>query len=341
MILKEKYVKISIKFLVRGEKMGKQFKSSTIVFKVSDNIKEMMIKHYADMKCDKTPPYAIFQVKDFDCVTTLYESGKVMFQGIGADIEASFWTEQERVINNRLIDTGKKEKNEKKDLKESIMCLEESTVGSDEVGTGDYFGPLVVTASFVSKENIAFMRDLGVKDSKKLTDEKIIAIAPQLIKNIPHTSIILSNKEYNDYHSTDVNMNKIKAILHNKCLLAVLKKGNIQYNKIVVDQFENPKSYYAHISGLPERVTNITFMTKAEDKVFSVAASSIISRYIFLKEMKKLSERFQMEMPLGASSLVDEVGANLVKKYGKEILYDIAKLNFKNTSKIEEILKIK
>ena len=38
-------------------------KQVTIVFKVSDNIKEMMIKHYEDMKCEKTPPYAIYQVK--------------------------------------------------------------------------------------------------------------------------------------------------------------------------------------------------------------------------------------------------------------------------------------
>lgn len=316
--------------------MNNKFKPSTIVFKVSDNIKEMMIKHYEDMKCEKTPPYAIFQVKDFDCVTTLYESGKVMFQGIGADIEASFWTEQERVLNNKIIDTSSKEKEKKEEKK---VFINEASVGSDEVGTGDYFGPLVVTASYVSKENIAYMQDLGVRDSKKLTDDKIIKIAPELIKNIPHTTIVLSNKEYNDFHSSDANMNKIKAILHNKCLLSVIKKDNVKYTKIVVDQFEQPKSYYAHISKAPERVTNITFMTKAEDQCMSVAASSIISRYIFLKEMKNLSERFKIEMPLGASSLVDEVGATLVTKYGKDILNEIAKLNFKNTEKINEILK--
>jgi len=202
----------------------KNFKPSTIVFKVSDNIKDKMIKHYENMKCDKTPPYAIFQVKDYDCVITLYESGKVMFQGIGADIEASFWTEQERVLNNRKIDTSSKEK-EKKESKK--IFINDSSVGSDEVGTGDYFGPLVVTASYVSKEDILFMQNLGVRDSKKLTDDKIIEIAPQIIKNIPHTTIVLSNKEYNDYHSSDTNMNKIKAILHNKCLLSVIKKDNI------------------------------------------------------------------------------------------------------------------
>ena len=314
----------------------KNFKPSTIVFKVSDNIKDKMIKHYENMKCDKTPPYAIFQVKDYDCVITLYESGKVMFQGIGADIEASFWTEQERVLNNRKIDTSSKEK-EKKESKK--IFINDSSVGSDEVGTGDYFGPLVVTASYVSKEDILFMQNLGVRDSKKLTDDKIIEIAPQIIKNIPHTTIVLSNKEYNDYHSSDTNMNKIKAILHNKCLLSVIKKDNINYSKIVVDQFESKESYYAHLKNIPEKVTNITFLTKAEDQCMSVAASSIISRYIFLKEIKKISQKFNINIPLGAGSQVDEMGAKLVTKYGQNILEEIAKLNFKNTERIIDMVK--
>ena len=311
------------------------FKPSTIVFKVSENIKKMMIEYYEDRKCEKTPPYAIFQVKDFDCVTTLYESGKVMFQGIGADIEASFWTEQERVLNNNIIDINKDQKEKKEEKK---IFINESSVGSDEVGTGDYFGPLVVTAAYVPKDKFSFMQELGVRDSKKLTDDKIIKIAPEIIKNITHTTIVLSNKEYNSYHSTDVNMNKIKAILHNKCLLSVIRKENVEYSKIVVDQFEQPAAYYNHLKQVPEKVQNITFLTKAEDQCLAVAAASIISRYIFLKEMKKLSDRFNIEMPLGASTLVDEVGKTLVTKYGKDTLNEIAKLNFKNTEKINELL---
>ena len=311
-------------------------KQVTIVFKVSDNIKEMMIKHYEDMKCEKTPPYAIFQVRDIDCVTTLYESGKVMFQGIGADIEASYWTEQERVLNNRLINTEGKQTEPKKEEKKVFINV--SSIGSDEVGTGDYFGPLVVTASYVSKENIAFMQELGVRDSKKVTDEKIIKIAPELIKKIPHTTIILSNKEYNDLQKKHINMNNIKAILHNKCLLSMTEKEP-SYEKIVVDQFESPQSYFTHLKDVKDKVTKITFLTQAEDQCMSVAASSIISRYIFLKEMKKLSERFNIAIPFGAAPIVDEVGATLVKKHGEDILYEIAKLNFKNTERILDIVK--
>lgn len=309
----------------------------TIVFKVSDNIKELMIKNYEPRACLKTPPYAIFQVKDFDCVTTLYESGKVMFQGLGADIEASYWIEQERILNNRYIDPNNKEKKDKKEIKKEYISV--SSVGSDEVGTGDYFGPLVVTAAYVPKEKFSFLENLGVKDSKKLTDDKIKEIAPKIIKEIIHTTIILDNKTYNDYHSKNVNMNKIKAILHNKCLLSVIQKENVTYDKIVVDQFENPKAYYSHLSEIPTKVTNITFLTKAEDQCLSVAAASVISRYIFLKEIKKLELKYNIIIPLGAGSLVDETGATLVKKYGQNILKEITKMSFKNTEKIKDLLK--
>ena len=79
---------------------------TTIVFKVSPNLKNEIIEFYQDRALSNKPPYSIFQVKDIDCVTTMYESGKIMFQGIGADIEASYWIERERIINNRNINLG-------------------------------------------------------------------------------------------------------------------------------------------------------------------------------------------------------------------------------------------
>ena len=121
----------------------------TIVFKVSDNIKEKMIDYYKDMVTGK-PPYSIFQVKDYDCVTTLYESGKVMFQGIGADIEANMWKDLESHFNNRNIDNEIKEKDDKINDKTYYYY---DAIGSDEVGTGDFFGPIIVTATLVKKEN--------------------------------------------------------------------------------------------------------------------------------------------------------------------------------------------
>ena len=308
----------------------------TIVFKVSDNIKPLMLEFYQDRMLDKKPPYSVFQVKEYDCVITLYESGKVMFQGIGADIEASYWVEEERIKNGRIIDitTGK----DKKNGPEERVLFHESTIGSDEVGTGDFFGPIVVTATYVSREDISFLIDLGVRDSKKITDDKIKKIAPAILKKIPYTTYILSNTSYNKNWSEDLNMNKIKAILHNKVLVS-MKKKNYPYEKIVVDQFVYPAKYYEHIKDAKEKVTDITFTTKAEDKCLSVAAASIISRYIFLGEMDKLSQTLGITIPKGAGPNVDLVGIEIAQKYGFDQLYDVAKMNFKNKDKIKSGLK--
>lgn len=316
-------------------------KQQTIVFKISDNLKDKVIEFYKDRALEKHPPYSIFQVKDYDCVITLYESGKLMFQGIGADIEASYWMEEERILNKRDLQSELKNEQEKKDKKAEELNDDRfkniSTIGSDEVGTGDYFGPIIVTASFVDIKKKSFLYELGVKDSKKITDEKIIAIAPTLIKEFPHVTYILTPSDYNRLGIT--NMNKVKAILHNKVLYA-LKEKNYNYDKIVVDQFCYPVKYYEHIKATPNKVTNITFTTHAEDKCLSVAVSSIISRYIFIKEMEKLTKEMNMNIPKGAGTNVDEVGVKIVKQYGINKLNELAKLNFKNTEKIKEFLQI-
>ncbi len=306
----------------------------TVVFKVSENILPLILEFYKDRMLDKKPPYSVFQVKEYDCVITLYESGKIMFQGVGADIEASYWIEEERIKNGRIINL---DGSEKKKSSEKIF-FNENTIGSDEVGTGDFFGPIVVTATYVSKENFDFLTELGVRDSKKITDEKIKKIAPQIIKKIPYTTFMLSNSSYNKNWSEDLNMNKIKAILHNK-VLTNMKNKNYAYDKIVVDQFVYPAKYYEHIKDAKEKVKDITFTTKAEDKCLSVAAASIISRYIFLNEMEKLSQDIGFNLPKGAGPLVDETGIKIVKKYGFNKLYEIAKMNFKNKDKIKSGLK--
>jgi len=310
----------------------------TIVFKLSDNLKNKVINHYKDMFKEKTPPYAVFQAQELDgTVITLYESGKIMFQGVSADIDANLWIDMEKHLNNRIIDitTGKDKKDNKKDNADKQIFINKPSIGSDEVGTGDYFGPIVVTASFVSKENQQFLIDLGVKDSKKITDETIKKIAPQIIEKIPHSTLIFDNESYNKFHTDDINMNKIKAILHNKVLLNLIK-NEYPYEQIIIDQFVNEKKYYEYIKDAKEIVKNITFYTKAEDKFLCVAASSIISRYVFLKKMDEISREIGIEIPKGAGEAVDKVAQEITDKYGFEKLTTIAKLNFKNTEKIKK-----
>lgn len=304
----------------------------TIAFKISDNTKEKMIEHYKYMRREKTPPYAIFQAKDADTIITLYESGKVVFQGISADIDANFWRETEIILNGREPEENKKK--EKKVDNDNTDYYFINSIGSDEVGTGDYFGPIVVTASYVNRKDISFLEDLGVRDSKKLTDEKILKIAPEIMKKISYQSFILKCPEYNKMQEKGYNMNKIKAILHNRVLLGLMKKENYIYDMVVVDQFTPQRNYYNYLKTEENVFRRITFTTKAEDKCLSVACSSIISRYLFLKEIEKMGNELNAFIPKGAGTFVDDFGKKIVTRYGKEKLEEIAKLNFKNTKKI-------
>ncbi len=313
--------------------MAKMGKVITKVLVVSEKTKEMMVEYFEDFKRDKTPQYALFQADDGETVVTLYQSGKAVFQGRDADLAADFWIETEKINSGTAKVTSSDEKKEKKEIERKIP-LRISSVGSDEVGTGDYFGPIVVTASYVSKDDVDFLLELGVKDSKKMSDVEIRNVVPQIIKRIPYHTFVLGNKQYNDFYSSDMNMNKMKAILHNKVLSEFANKNKYSYEYIVVDQFENPRSYYAHLKDASFKVYNITFLTKAEDQCLSVACASLISRYVFLQEMDRISKEIGMEIPKGAGDIVNSVGCEIVKKFGKDKLKEIAKLNFKNTEKI-------
>ena len=185
-----------------------------VVIKVNDEIKQKMIEYYKDKKRDKVIPYVVFQAEEEDTVITMYESGKVMFQGKSADVDAAMW-------GVALENTKEKqEENKKNDEK----YYNTNAVGSDEVGTGDYFGPIVVTATYVKKEDIPYLESLGVGDSKKIDDSKILKIAPEIAKRVKYRSVILSNKEYNEKYTKEINMNKIKAIMHNKVLYQLIQE---------------------------------------------------------------------------------------------------------------------
>ncbi|MDM8158166.1 DUF3378 domain-containing protein, partial [Amedibacillus dolichus] len=150
----------------------------------------------------KTPPYARYQYQTSECVITAYESGKVVFQGEGADFYAQGWETAEPDARARRFPQA----------------------GSDEVGTGDYFGPVVVCAALVQKEDVPLLAQLQVTDSKALSDDHIRKIGPQLIERLPHSLLILNNSDYNRVHESD-NMVAIKCKLHNQAYVHLRRKA--------------------------------------------------------------------------------------------------------------------
>ena len=290
-----------------------------VVIKVDEETKQKMIDYYKDKIRDKKIPYAIFQAVEEDTVITLYESGKAMFQGISADVDASMWA--------MLQDKGKE------DLKNEEDLYNITSIGSDEVGTGDYFGPVVVCAAYVNIEDIKFLEELKVKDSKQITDDYIRKIAPTISKKIDYELLALSNKEYNEKYKTIKNINKIKAIMHNK-VLYTLHQRHSDCNKIIIDEFAKENSYFNYLKEVTNVERNLIFTPKAENKNMAVATAAILARFTFLEIMDKLSDKYHEPLLKGASSEVDRQAERLIEKYGKEVLDDIAKLHFINTERI-------
>ena len=112
---------------------------------------------------------------------------------------------------------------EMKEESKEFLFLEDQ-IGSDEVGTGDFFGPITVVAALVHKKDLPRLKQLGIMDSKKMTDTKIRRVGKIAIKEFKYSSLTLDNKKYNELAKKDYNMNKIKACLHNRALFNLHSK---------------------------------------------------------------------------------------------------------------------
>jgi ribonuclease HIII len=283
---------------------------------------------------EKTPPSSLFVAKLPGCTVTAYSSGKVLFQGKNAEEEANRW--------GAADSGGKKKATSKKETtpySAPSNISELSIIGSDEVGTGDFFGPITVVAAFVGKEQMELVKELGVKDSKSLKDPQIIEIAKDLLHTIPYSRLTLNNEKYNELQAKGYNQGKMKAILHNKALHHVIEKvGSERFDGILVDQFCQPGVYFNYLKGQKSVMKeNVFFETKGESVHLAVAAASILARYAFIKEMDRLSDKIGIDLPKGAGSLVDETAAKIIVKSGEQTLSKVSKLHFANTKKAKAL----
>ncbi|MEI4769347.1 ribonuclease HIII [Psychrobacillus sp. FJAT-51614] len=302
--------------------------SNVVLVLPPDEIEKVMF-HYKNNKVERSAPGVVFAAKLADTAVTVYKSGKVMFQGNGASREASLWG---KPIDKVTVST-------KGDiLPPNLSSL--SVIGSDETGTGDYFGPITVAACFVREDQIELVKELGVKDSKMLTDDVMRNMAPDLMATLKHSVLVLKNEKYNDIQGRGWSQGKIKALMHNQALKHVLNKINPEKPAyILIDQFAERGIYYNHIKTEKEIIReNVLFSTKAEQLHVSVAAASIIARYAFLKEMDRLSEMAEITIPKGASSKVDEIAAKIYFKHGEAFLKSITKWHFANTQKAMKLV---
>ncbi|WP_067102808.1 ribonuclease HIII [Streptococcus sp. DD13] len=290
---------------------------STVVIKASASQVEQIIRYYQKDQVQHSQPYMLGFFKKPGASISVYQSGKVMFQGERAEEEASKWGHQ----TSKPEHTGQ----------------DFPMIGTDEVGNGSYFGGLYVVASYVEPKDHPFLSSLGVDDSKKLTDQTIRTIAPLLRERIPHQALPVSPKKYNQAIAQGYNAVSIKVALHNQAIHLLLQQG-VHPDKIVIDAFTSPRNYQKYVQKERHPVSQpISLEEKAESKYLAVAVSSIIARDLFLQYLEEISQQLGQRIPSGAGHASDLVAADLLKQYGMVALEETAKLHFANTEKAKNI----
>lgn len=291
---------------------------ASITLTPSEKEIQAFLEHYQTSLAPSKNPYIRYFLRLPQATVSIYTSGKVLLQGDGAEKYASFFgyqvVEENRGQNFPLI-------------------------GTDEVGNGSYFGGLAVVASFVTPDQHAFLRKLGVGDSKTLTDQKIRQIAPILKEKIQHQALLLSPSKYNEVIGDRYNAVSVKVALHNQAIYLLLQKG-LQPEKIVIDAFTSAKNYDKYLAQEANRFSNsISLEEKAEGKYLAVAVSSIIARDLFLENLENLGRELGYQLPSGAGTASDKVASQILQAYGMQGLNFCAKLHFKNTEKAKKRLE--
>lgn len=283
---------------------------------------QAFLEHYQTSLAPSKNPYIRYFLKLPQATVSIYTSGKILLQGEGAEKYASFFGYQavEQTSGQNL-----------------------PLIGTDEVGNGSYFGGLAVVASFVTPDQHAFLRKLGVGDSKTLTDQKIRQIAPILKEKIQHQALLLSPSKYNEVIGDRYNAVSVKVALHNQAIYLLLQKG-VQPEKIVIDAFTSAKNYDKYLAQETNRFSNpisnpISLEEKAEGKYLAVAVSSVIARDLFLENLENLGRELGYQLPSGAGTASDKVASQILQAYGMQGLNFCAKLHFKNTEKAKKRLE--
>lgn len=305
---------------------------ANIVLSISTNIQKEVMAYYATHFIERKAPGVIFAAKLPDTAITMYKSGKLMFQGGGAEREAARWGTVEKTATPLSTIGAKGDV-----LPNNFATM--SVLGSDETGTGDYFGPITVAAVYVPTSKIELMNELGVKDSKMLTDDYMRKIAPDLRAACVHSVLVLRNEKYNNLQGKGYSQGKMKAMMHNKALQNTLSKMAPEKPEfILIDQFAERGVYYNYLKNERELVQeNVYFSTKAEQLHVAVATASILARAAFLKEMDRLSDITGLTLMKGASNKVDVQAARIWRNQGEEFLRSITKWHFANTDKARKM----
>ncbi len=298
--------------------MAKENTPSCFVTTVELSLKDRLERDLVDQGFTLTQaPYAFFSAKKSGLSCSFYHSGKFTVQGKGKEEFIEFYLEPEILKNLSYTNP--------------VSLIDPSArIGLDEAGKGDFFGPLCIAGLFAPEEKIKLLLDMGVKDSKKLTDPYILEISKELKKVFPHKILRLFPETYNKLYAKFHNLNLLLGWGHATVLEELSQKTSCK--KAILDQFASPDLMISLLKRKKIEVNLIQRVRGEEDPV--VAAASILARAAFVEGMSELENEHQLNLPKGASAQVITAAKKAVSLKGPAILDKISKTHFKTTGAV-------
>ena len=246
-----------------------------------------------------TNQYEFIRVKDGDIFFILHNTGKIVFQ-------------ESKGFDSFLDDI--------------LVREDHSIIGTDEVGKGEWYGPLVVAGIALNPDETIKLRKMGVGDSKGLSSFRIYEIGKFLEKSdIEKATRILLPEEYNkmyeEFEKEKKNLNDILAWAHTEIIQDLLTKAPSEKITVVIDKFDSSASS-ERFKKLDEFDVDIIQKTGGESET-AVAAASVLAKLIFEKHLKKLNQKFGLDLRNADPGDIPE-----------DILPMVAKLHFRNVKKV-------
>lgn len=211
-----------------------------------------------------------------------------------------------------------------------LFPVERGHIGTDESGKGDYFGPLVVAGVYLPDDQEEVLLQLGIKDCKRLSDNRVRALSDVIKKGYPHSIVAIGPEKYNALYSKLQNLNRLLAWAHARAIENILEE--VPCSLAITDQFGD-KIYVSNALMSRGKTLELIQKPKGEEDL-AVAAASIVARAEFLTRLYFLSKDIGMDLPKGSSSRSEEIGLDLIKKQGMGVLERVAKKHFKLTARI-------
>lgn len=272
-----------------------------------------------------TIPHTQVAARTEDCSIALFNSGKCLVQGKGAADFVTFFLEP---IVLQAVALGY----------EDILDPEanQPRIGVDESGKGDFFGPLVVAGAFVDEALAPRLKEMGVRDSKRISsDKRILGLGRELRTALKgrFTIVRVGPQAYNRLYLKMRNVNRLLSWAHARAIENLLEAVP-HCPRAISDQFGSKEQVQRALMQKGRQI-ELVQRHRAESDL-AVAAASILAREAFVRALRDYEKQYEQDFPKGASAGVKQAAAALVRSHGPAILVETAKCHFKTTDAVLE-----